>query len=57
VLVVGLIGALEAQVGVVREVVGVGCRQAPGVVVGGQEVMLVGALPLKHIRGLWFSFC
>jgi len=63
---VGLVSALRALVGVVGGVVLVGCRRAPGVVVGGQqlvplliggqELVLVGALPLKHIQGLSFSF-
>ena len=53
---VGLVGALRALVGVVGAVLAVGCRRAPGVVVGGQELVLVGALPLKHIQGLSFSF-
>ena len=53
---VGLIDALRALVGVVGAVVAVGCRPAPGLVVGGQELVLVGALPPKHIRGLSFSF-
>jgi len=52
---VGLVGALRAMVGVVGAVVAVGCRCAPGVVVGGQELLLVRALPPKHIRGLSFS--
>jgi len=52
----GLVGALRALVRVVGAVVAVGCRRAPGVVVGGQELVLVGALPPKHIRGLSFSF-
>ena len=50
----GLVGALRALVGVVGAVVAVGCRRAPGVVVGGQELLLVGALPPKHIWGLSF---
>ena len=55
---VGLVGTLRALVGVVGAVVAVGCRHAPGVVtvVGGQELVLVGALPAKHIQGLSFSF-
>jgi len=53
---VGLVDALRAPVGVLRAVVAVGCRRAPGVVVGGQELVLVGALPPKHIQGLSFSF-
>jgi len=53
---VELVGALRALVGVVGGVVAVGCRRAPGVVVGGQELVLVGALPPKHIQGLSFSF-
>ena len=53
---VGLVGTLRALVGVVGAVVPVGCRHAPGVVVGRQELALVGALPPKLIRGLSFSF-
>jgi len=53
---VGLVSALQAMVGVVGAVVAVGWRRAPGVVVGGQELVLVGPLPPKHIRGLSFSF-
>jgi len=53
---VGLLGALRALVGVVGAAMAVGCRPAPGVVVGGQELVLVGALPPKHIGGLSFSF-
>ena len=53
---VGHVGALLALVGVVAAGVAVGCRRAPGVVVGGSELVLVGALPPKHIRGLSFSF-
>jgi len=53
---VGLVGALRALVRVVGAVVAVGCQRGPGVVVGGQELVLVGALPPKHIRGLSFSF-
>ena len=53
---VGLVGALQTIVGVVGAVVAVGCRRTPGVVVGGQELVLVGALPPKHIQGLSFSF-
>jgi len=53
---VGLVGTRRALVGVVGVVVAVLCRPAPGVVVGGQELVLVGALPPKHIRGLSFSF-
>jgi len=53
---VRLVGALRALVGVVGAVVAVGCRRAPGVVVGGQELVLVGARPSKHIWGLSFSF-
>jgi len=53
---VGLVGALGALVGVVGAVVAVGFQSAPGVVVGVPELVLVGALPLKHIRGLSFSF-
>jgi len=37
---VGLVGALRALVGVVGAVVAVGCRCAPAVVVGGQELVL-----------------
>jgi len=51
----GLIGTLRALVGVVGAVVVVGFRRAPGVVGGGQALVLVGALPPVHIRG--FSFC
>jgi len=53
---VGLVGALRALVGVVGAVVEVGCRRSLRVVVGGQELVLWGALPPKHIRGLSFSF-
>jgi len=53
---VGLVGALRALVGVVGAVVAVGCQRAPEVVVSGQELVLVGALPPKHIGGLSFSF-
>ena len=53
---VGLVGALRALVGVVGAVVAVGCTCAPGVVAGGQKLVLVGALPPKHIWGLSFSF-
>jgi len=53
---VGLVGALRAQMGLVGLLVAVGGRPALGVVVGGQELVLVGALPPKHIRGLSFSF-
>ena len=53
---VGLVGILRARVGVVGALEAVGCRRAPGLVVGGQELVLVGALPPKHIRGLSFSF-
>ena len=53
---VGLVGTLRALVGVVAAVVVVGCRRASGVMVGGQELVLVGALPPKHIWGLSFSF-
>jgi len=53
---VGLVGALRALVGVVGAVVAVGCRRAPGVVVGGQELVLLGALPPKDIGRLSFSF-
>ena len=60
---VGLVGALQALVGMVGAVVAVGCPRAPAVVVGGQELVLegqelvlVGALPPKHIQGLSFSF-
>jgi len=53
---VALVGALRAQVGVVGAVVAVGCQPALDVVVGGQELMLVGALPPMHICGLSFSF-
>ena len=51
---VELVGALRALVGLVAAVVAVGCRCAPGVVVGGQELVLVGALPHKHIRDCLF---
>jgi len=37
----GLVRALRALVGVVGAVVAVGCRRAPGVVVAGQELVLV----------------
>jgi len=53
---VGLLGALRGQVGVVGAVVAVGSRRPPEVVVGGQHLVLVGALPPKHIRGLSVSF-
>ena len=53
---VGLVRALRAVVGVVGGVVAVGCRRALGVVVGGQELVLVEALPPKHIWGCSFSF-
>ena len=53
---VGLVGALRALVRVVGPVVAVGCRRALGVVVGGQELVLVGALPPKLILGFSFSF-
>jgi len=53
---VGLVGALRAMVGVVGAVVAGGCRRTPGLVVGGQKLVLVGALPPKHIRELSFSF-
>ena len=53
---VGLVGALQALVGVVGAVVAVGCGRSQGVVVGGQELVLVGALPPKQIWGLSFSF-
>jgi len=53
---VGLVGALRALVRVVAEVVAVGCRRTPVVVVGGQDLVLVGAQPPKHIRGLSVSF-
>jgi len=53
---VGLVGALQAMVGVVEAGVAVGCRRVPGVLVGGQELVLLGPLPPKHIRGLSFSF-
>jgi len=53
---VGVVGALRALVAVVGVVVAVECRRAPRVVVGGQELVLVAALPPKHIRGLFFSF-
>ena len=52
----GLVGALRALGGVVGPVVAVGCPRALAVVVGGQELVLVEALPPKHIRGLSFSF-
>jgi len=53
---VGLEGALRALVGLVGAVVAVECRRAPGVLVREQELVLVGALPPKQIRGLSFSF-
>ena len=53
---VGLVDALLVLVGVVGAVVAEGCRGAPGVVVDGQELVLVGGLLPKHIRGLSFSF-
>jgi len=53
---VALVGARQAQVGVVPVGVAVGCWRTSGVVVGGQELVLVGALPPMHIRGLSFSF-
>ena len=53
---VGLVGALRALIRLVGAMVAVGCRRAPGVVVGGQELVLVGALPSKHIQRLSFSF-
>jgi len=53
---VGLVDALQALVGVVGAVVAVGCRRALRLVVGGQELVLVGGLPPKHIRVLSFSF-
>jgi len=56
VVVVGLVGAQQALVGVVGVLVAVGFRRTPVVVVGGQELVLVGALPPKDIRGLSFSF-
>ena len=53
---VGLLGALRVLVGVVGAVVAGGCRRAPGVVVERQGLVLVGALPLKHIGEFCFSF-
>ena len=53
---VGLEGPLRALVRVAGAVVVVGCRRPAGVVVSGQELVLVGALPPKHIRGLSFAF-
>jgi len=53
---VGLVGPLRVMVGVVGAVVAVGCRRAPGMVVGGQDLVLVGALPPKHIWGFSVSF-
>jgi len=53
---VGLVGALRALVGVVGAVVAVGCQHAPEVVVGGQQLVLVGAPPPNHIQGFSFSF-
>jgi len=53
---VGLVGALRALVAVVGALVVVGCRRGPGVGVGGQELVLVGALRPKHLPGLSFSF-
>jgi len=53
---VGLVGALRALVEVVGALVAVGCQRAHWGVVVGQELVLVGALPPKHIRGLSFSF-
>jgi len=53
---VGLVDAMRTLVGVVEAVVAVRCRRAPGVVVQGLELVLVGALPPKHIRGSSFSF-
>ena len=53
---VGLVGAQWALAGVVGAVVAVGYRRAPGVAVGGRELVLVGALPPTYIRGLSLSF-
>ena len=52
---VGLVGTLQSHVGVVGAVVVVGCRYAPWVMVGGQVLVLVEALPSTHIQGLSFS--
>jgi len=54
VVAVGLVGALQALVGVVGGVVAVGYRRAAGVVVGGQKLVLVGVVRLKLIRRLSF---
>ena len=53
---VGLVGAVRALVGVVGAVAAVGCQRTTGVVVGGQELVLVGALLSKHIGRLSSSF-
>lgn len=55
---VGLVGAPQALVGVDGAVVVVRCQPALGVPVveGGQELVLVGALPSNCIRGMSFSF-
>jgi len=50
---VGLVGAVRTLVGVVGAMAAVGCqRTTTGVVVGGQELVLVGALSSKHIGRL-----
>ena len=53
---VGLVSALQALLGLVGAVVAVACRHAPGMLVGGQELVRVRVLPPTHIRGLPFSF-
>jgi len=55
---VGLVVAPQALVGVHGAVVVVRCQSALGVpvVVGGQELVLVGPLPSNCIRGMSFSF-
>jgi len=51
---VGLVGILRALVGVVGAVVAVGYERTLGVVVEGQEPVLVGTLLPKHIRDCLF---
>jgi len=53
---VGLVGALGVLVVVVGAVMAVGCPRAPGIVMGGPQLVLVGALPPKHIPEFSFSF-
>ena len=50
----GLVGILWALVGVVGAVMAVGYEGTLGVVVEGQELVLVGTLLPKHIRDCLF---